>query len=187
MDRKERGAVAIITAISLLFVIVAVAMAVDIGDVVWRKRQVQGVVDLASLDAVQALGDRRDSSQTRCQQTLAYAQQSANRNDFDYSPPHTLTIQLGTMDPNTKVFTSLTDCYNVLDDPSSASAVMVMASRPVLFEFMPGSDTVTASAVSALDSQAQIGMGTSRARAQTSDTTLYDAMMGCMAQGGGNC
>ena len=187
MPRDERGVVAILTAISLAFVIVAVAMAVDVGDVVWRKRQVQGVVDLGSLDAVRALGDRRDSSQTRCQQTLNYARQSANRNNFAYSSPNTLTIQLGTMDPNTKVFTSLTNCSNPLDDPSSATAVMVTASAPVLFKFMPGSDTVAASAVSALDSTAQIGMGTSRARVQSGDTTLYDAMMGCMAQGGGTC
>src|SRR5439155_10174467 len=38
----ERGAVVIITAISMLMIMAALALAVDIGDLVWRKREIQG-------------------------------------------------------------------------------------------------------------------------------------------------
>src|SRR5438067_2833271 len=101
--QQERGAVAVLTAASMLMILAAVALSVDIGDMIWRQRQVQGVVDMASLDAVRALGDRRDTS-TRCTQALTYARQAGNRNNFDYSLSGlSLDVYLGTVDSTHKV------------------------------------------------------------------------------------
>src|SRR5258708_32237912 len=108
--QRGGGAVAVRPAASMLFVFAAVALSVDIGDIVWRQRQIQGVVDLASLDAVRALSDRRDPALTRCQQAVGYAQQSTARNNFDYSlSGYSLKVQLGTEDAS-RTWSMLVDC-----------------------------------------------------------------------------
>jgi uncharacterized membrane protein len=212
MRRDERGAVAILTAASMLLVMTAVAMAVDVGDVVWRKRQLQRTVDLASLDAVRALGDRRDATQTRCAQAGSYAQQSALRNNFGYANPgNSLSIELGTVDRATKTFTSLTDCSSVLDPPN-ATAVRVTGTTSVPFKFLPGTDGLSAQAVagvpaqsggcvgacstnncpspcdtSPVDARAEITIGTKLSRFDSSKSPLLDSLFGCLAKGGGTC
>jgi len=159
----ERGAVVIITAVSMLMIMAALALAVDIGDLVWRKREIQGVVDLGSLDAVRALSDQRDTTQTRCQQALAIARESALRNNFDYTTSgYGLDVQLGTVDPTTRAWNSLTNScqLNPTFNSSAANAVKVLASRPVMFSWLPGSDVIPGDAVSSMVSTADIGMGT---------------------------
>jgi uncharacterized membrane protein len=186
---QERGAVAVLTAASMLMVMAAVALSVDIGDMVWRQRQVQGVVDMASLDAVRALSDRRDAS-ARCTQALNYARQSAGRNNFDYSlAGYSLDVYLGTVD-STRKWTQLGSNSCNADptfDPSTANAVKVTASRPVLFRFMPGSNGVLASGISSSAGEGDIGMGTWAARVNTSYLTSFDKMMYCMGKGGAVC
>ena len=176
-----------LTAFSMLMVFAAVALSVDIGDMVWRQRQIQGVVDMASLDAVRALGDRRNPSQTRCAQALAYAQQSAQRNNFDYTQSGlSLSIQLGTVNSSTRAWSMLSDCTTNLD-PSSANAVKVTASRSVGFRFMPGNGGVQASAISSTVGEADLHMGTWAARASTTYISQYDKLLTCMGKGGGTC
>ena len=141
LRKEERGAIAIMTALSLAFVIAAAAMAIDVGHTVWTKRQLQGVADMASLDAVRALNDLRDGSQTRCAQALGYAQHAATRNNFNYSATgSSLSIQLGTVDQTTKVFTMLSNCTAAPLDPSTANAVLVTVTTTAL-----SSSTVAAS------------------------------------------
>jgi len=185
MKRDERGAVVIITAVSMLMILAAVALAVDIGDLVWRKREIQGVVDLASLDAVRALGDQRDTTQTKCAQALAIAQQAAQRNNFDYTK-YTLNVELGTVDPTTRVYTKATDCTSNFS-PAGVNAVKVFASRPVMFSWLPGSDTIPGDAVSSMVSTADIGMGTWAARLNVSNAPQLDKLFYCMGKGGGTC
>jgi uncharacterized membrane protein len=185
---SERGAVAIMTAVSMVFLIAAVALTVDIGDVVVRKRHLQKIADLASLDAVQALGPRRSSLQSRCVQALGLAQDSAKaRNSFDYTlPGNGVSIVLGTLDRTTKVFTPITDC-SVVTDPSTATAVKVTAITNVPFAFMPGSDNLSAVGISAMDARARFTIGTKLARFDSSKVPLLDALLGCAARGGGSC
>lgn len=185
IKRNERGAVVIITAFSMLMVMSALALAVDIGDLIWRKREIQGVVDLGSLDAVRALGDQRDTNQTKCAQALAIAQQSALRNNFDYTK-YSLSVQLGSVDPTTRVWTMLSDCTSNFS-PASANAVKVLASRPVMFSWLPGSDTIPGDAVSSMVSTADIGMGTYAARLNVSNAPQLDKLFYCMGKGGGTC
>jgi len=184
--QEERGSVMVLTAISMIFVVAAVAMSVDVGTAVWRKRQLQAIADLVSLDALQALTTQRDGSMTRCAQTLQIAQQSAIRNGFDYTKSgYSLGVQLGTVNTS-KVFTMLSDCASNLD-PSTATAVKVTVSRPVLFQFLPGTDTLSGTAVATQDGQAQIAMGTWLARFNTSNSPILDKIIGCLGKGGGTC
>jgi uncharacterized membrane protein len=189
MKRDERGAVVILTAISMLMIISAVALAVDIGDLVWRKREIQGIVDLASLDAVRALGDQRNTTLTRCQQATTIAQQSALRNNFSYTTSgYTLDVQLGTVDPTTRVWSLLGDCgTNPAFNSSAANAVKVLASRPVMFSWLPGSDQIPGEGVSSIVPTADLHMGTWAARASTTYLSQYDKLLTCMGKGGGTC
>lgn len=188
LRRDEHGAVIIITAISMLMILSAVALAVDIGDLVWRKRQIQGVVDLASLDAVRALSDQRDASQDRCAQAVTLAQQSASRNNFDYSASgFSLSVQLGTVDPTTKAWSMLTDCVPNAVGSAAANAVKVIASRPVLFSWLPGSDNVLGTGIATTNAKADIAMGTWLAKFSTSNSTPLDKLLFCMGTGGGTC
>jgi uncharacterized membrane protein len=186
--QQERGAVAVLTAASMLFVLAAVALSVDIGDMIWRQRQVQGIVDMASLDAIRALGDRRDTS-SRCSQALTYAQQAANRNSFDYSlSGWSLTVYLGTVDAS-RNWTQLGNSCNsdTTYNPTSATAVRVVAKRPVAFGFMPGSDDVLADAIATTTGLADLHMGTWAARVNTTYLSQYDKLLTCMGKGGGTC
>jgi uncharacterized membrane protein len=177
----------IITAISMLMLLSAVALSVDIGDLIWRQRQLQGIVDLGSLDAVRALGDQRDTSQTRCGQALAIARQSAAKNNFTYSASgFSLQVQLGTVSQTTRAWSMLTDCTSNLN-PSAANAVKVIALRPVLFSWLPGSDNVLASGISSTVAEADLGMGTWAARVNTTYLSQYDKLMYCLGRGGGTC
>ena len=185
---EQRGAIAILTALSMVFVIAAVAMAVDVGHTVWTQRSLQGVADLASLDAVRALNDLRDGSQTRCSQALAYAQHAASRNNFNYaSTGNSLSIELGTVDQTTKAFTMLSNCTAAPLDPSTANAVLVTVSSVQSFSFMPGSDSLTASATATSDAKAAIEMGTWLARFSTSNSSPLDKILFCLGNGGGTC
>jgi len=186
----ERGAVVIITAISMLMIMAALALAVDIGDLIWRKREIQGVADLGSLDAVRALGDQRDTAQTRCQQALVIAQQSALRNNFDYTTSgYKLDVQLGTVDPATRVWNALTNScqLNPTFNSPAANAVKVLASRPVMFSWLPGSSVIPGDAVSSMVPTADIGMGTWAARLNVSNAPQLDKLLYCMGKGGGTC
>jgi len=185
LRREERGAVIIITAISMLMLMSAMALAVDIGDLVWRKRQLQGIADLASLDAVRALGDQRDNTHTKCAQALQIAQAPAQRNNLDQAT-YPVSVELGTVDPTTRVWTRLTDCTSNFS-PAAANAVKVLASRSVLFSWLPGSDTIPADAVSSMASTADLGMGTWAARVNTSYLSTFDKLMYCGGRGGGIC
>jgi hypothetical protein len=98
-----------------------------------------------------------------------------------------LSIQLGTVDPSTKAFTVLSSCTSLTDDPASANAVKVIVSRPVMFQWLPGSQTVSTYAVSQTDAIAQIGMGTWMARFNTANSPILDKIVGCLGKGGGTC
>ena len=187
--QQERGAVAVLTAASMLMILSAVALSVDIGDMIWRQRQVQGVVDLASMDAVRALGDRRDTS-TRCTQALTFARATADRNNFSYSlSGYSLDVYLGTEDSNRNWTQLGTNSCNTdpTYNPTSANAVKVVASRPVLFQFLPGSNNVLGTAIATTVGQADLHMGTWTARASTTYLSQYDKVLTCLGKGGGTC
>src|SRR6266487_57847 len=99
---EQRGTISVLAGISLIFVIPAAALTVDIGQAAWKKRSLQRLVDVVSLDAVRAVGDRRSGS-TGCDGVATtFAQQSATRNGFDYANTalgNAMTVEIGVGDP----------------------------------------------------------------------------------------
>lgn len=55
--RSERGAISITAAAGLATAILAAALAVDLGRLVWSRRDLQAVADLAAIDAVRSFGE----------------------------------------------------------------------------------------------------------------------------------
>jgi len=110
--QSQRGSISILAAMSLVFVIASAALAVDVGQAAWQKRSLQKTTDVIALDAVRALGDRKDS--VNCVSVAqTYAQNSATRNSFDYTNAalgNSLTVETGYADNSTKTFSTSSNC-----------------------------------------------------------------------------
>ena len=149
----ERGAVLIFAGLGLVISILAAALAVDVGSVIWRKRDLQVVADLAATDTAQALAMLGSFNQTDAQ---LFAEESADRNAFDHAAPgNRLVAVLGTFDPATN------PAFVPVLDPALADAVQVTARRQVPYNFVPGGNTVTVDAVASFggDPRAQFSIG----------------------------
>ncbi len=141
----ERGAVLVFAAVGLVVAIFAAAMAIDVGSVIWRKRDLQVVADLAATDTAQQLATLAGGpTQTAAEQL---ARESATRNDFAFAATgNSLVVELGTFGP-TGGF--------VLSAPADATAVQVTARRLVDHTFFPGDTgtTVTTRAVASFTNE----------------------------------
>lgn len=181
---EQRGAISILAGISLIFVIGSAAMTVDIGQVAWQKRSLQRVVDVVSLDAVRALGDRRDPLADPYARALQFAQQSATRNEFDWANTaagNSLAIELGIADAATKVFTpALPAQYG------SANAVRVTAMHRTDHHFMPGSVVVENVAIAMTESEATFSIGSRLASIDTTSTPVLNGVLSQMLGGAVN-
>src|SRR6266540_4311170 len=115
---EQRGSISVLAGISLIFVIGSAAMTVDIGQATWKKRSLQRLVDVVSLDAVRAVGDRRSAITNCLDVATQFAQEASTRNGFDYANSalgNAMTVEVGWADTKTKAFTvypspSMTDC-----------------------------------------------------------------------------
>ncbi|HWH34166.1 MAG TPA: TadG family pilus assembly protein [Acidimicrobiales bacterium] len=163
----ERGAVLILSAVGLAIALLSAAMAVDVGSVIWRKRDLQVVADLAAQDAAQTLGTLPAPTDADAQ---VLAEESAARNDFDFvTAGNGLSAVVGTFDPATG-FTPTTI------DPN---AVQVTAAREVPYTFVPGSNTVTVKAVAEFTNvaRAAFSIGSSLATFDASNSTILGPLL----------
>lgn len=145
----ERGAVLVFAAVGIVVAILAAAMAIDVGSVIWRKRDLQVVADIAAADTAKQLAVAPSVTQVVADQL---GREAASRNDFDFTTTgNSLTVVLGTYD------SSRTPAFAALPAPDVAlsNAVQVVAVREVPFNFAPGSNTVTTKAVASFDSEAR--------------------------------
>ena len=175
---EQRGAISLMAALSLLFVIPATALTVDIGQAAWKKRDLQKMVDVVSLDAVRALGDRRNPLVDHYVQTLDIARKSATRNGFDYAnvaQGNSLTVELGLADAATKAFTVLTAAQY-----STANAVRVTGTHRNDNRFMPGNIALTTQAIAMVDQVATFSLGSRLARLDTSTSPIFNSLLGGM-------
>lgn len=175
---EQRGAISVLAALSLLFVMASAAMSVDIGHAAWQKRSLQRLVDVVSLDAVRAVGDRRDPLVDHYVQALGIAQLSATRNDFDYTDTaagNSLVVELGLADAATKVFTPVASgAY------ATANAVRVTATHRSDHKFIPGNIGLTTQAVAMVDQVASFSVGSRLARLDTSTSPIFNNVLGQM-------
>jgi len=151
---QQRGSISILAAMSLVFVIASAALAVDVGQAAWKKRSLQKTTDVIALDAVRALGDRKDS--VNCVSVAqTYAQNSATRNGFDYTNSglgNSLTVETGHADSSTKAFSTSSSC-------STANAVRITGTSRSDNRFAPGNVGLTTQSIAMVDPQATYSLG----------------------------
>ena len=172
---EQRGAISILAGMSLIFVVASAALTVDIGQASWKKRDLQKMVDVVSLDAVRALGDRKDSVIDAYTKAVQFAQESATRNGFDYANTalgNSLTVEIGTADSATKAFTVV--------GPSSytqANAVRITATSRSDNRFMPGNIAITTQAVSMVDPLATFMIGSKLVSLDSTTSPLLNQVL----------
>ena len=172
---EQRGAISVLAALSLVFVVISAAMTVDIGQATWQKRSLQRLADVVSLDAVRALGDRKDPLTDTYTKVLQFAQQSATRNEFSYSDTahgNSLTVEIGMADVTTKTFTPVAP-----SDYGIANAVRVTTTHRNDNLFMPGSIPVTTQAVSMVSPESTFSIGSRLIRVNSTTSPLLNAVL----------
>src|SRR5206468_6222768 len=106
--QDERGAILILSALFLVVMVLAAALALDIGLEGVDKRSDHRVADLAALDAARALNDTvlPCVDATRFATATLAANQSALRNGFNpLASGNSLSLDVGTWNPATKIYT----------------------------------------------------------------------------------
>ena len=178
---RQRGSISILAAMSLVFVIASAALAVDVGQAAWRKRSLQKTTDVISLDAVRALGDRKDS--VNCVSVAqTYAQNSATRNGFAYSNAalgNSMTVETGYAVSSTKAFSTSTDC-------NTANAVRITATSRSDNRFAPGSVGLTTQSIAMVDPQATYSLGSKLVSLDSTTSPILNTVLQGMLGGGVN-
>lgn len=172
--RRQRGSVLIIAAATLTVMLLATALAVDIGRISWEQRRLQLVADLAAMEAALTLGDCSQNVGVPLSVATAAATASATRNDYAGDP---LGVRLGTMS------TDASGVRNFAPSPGNVEAVEVTASKLVpksmiLPGVLVGEQRLTAVAVSRTQAVATLQVGSFLLRLDTSTSPLLNALLG---------
>ncbi len=178
---EQRGAISILAALSLVFVIASAAMTVDIGQAAWKKRDLQKVLDVVSLDAVRAVGDRKPANGCDTY-AVQLAQEAADRNDFDYDNTalgNSMGVSIGVADAATKTFTVTTDC-------NAANAVRITGTTRSDNNFMPGNVGLDTEAIAMMDGKASFMLGSKLVSVDSTTSPILNAVLGDMLGGAVN-
>jgi len=163
--RDDRGAVLVLTALSLGFIIAAVAFTIDLGRQIERRRDMQAIADVVSLDMVRNLNGRTvNQINADSANWLLEQQRSAARNNFTASK---LTVSLGHVTTSNGVETFVVDTGDAVP-----TAVRVVASDHVDFFFSPGGGDVSRTAVAATDATVDYQLGSFLAGVTPSNTQI---------------
>ncbi len=139
--RDERGAILIISTIGVVVAVIATALSVDLGRLAQERRRNQKVADLAALDAVHDIANRQ-----------ARAQASAAGNNFPTGPGYSVVADLGKM------------AGGSFQVDAAGDAVRVTVTSPFSNAFLPGSRSVSATAIARVREDAGFSIGSSVAR-----------------------
>lgn len=175
----ERGAVMLLTGVAMVGVIASTAIAVDIGHAVEFKKDLQGDADLAALEAVRALSDRKGEGGLAPQaHAEKLAKESLLRNGFDANDSDNIwTVVLGNVNSATRVFVPAVNL-------ATANAVKVTLTGPIDWSFQPGGRTYSVEGIAEAPSGvsesavAGISVGSWLARLDTSKSTVLNNVLG---------
>lgn len=141
LARDEDGSISLLTGVAMTALIGATALAVDVGRIAWADREVQSTADLAALDAVRAVGDRRDPLRSSTVHATALAQDALRRNagflELAEATP-TLGVTIGWWDVDARTFSP---------GVSPANAVEVIADATLDQSVFPGAREVRGAAI----------------------------------------
>jgi uncharacterized membrane protein len=183
----ERGAVMLLTGVAMVGVIASTAIAVDIGHAVEFKKDLQGDADLAALDAVRALSDRKGEGGLAPQvHAQKLAKESLLRNGFDANDSGNIwTVVLGNINSATRVFVPAANL-------ATANAVKVTLTGPIDWSFQPGGRTYSVEGIAEAPSGvsesavAGIALGSWVANLDTSKSAILNSVLGGFLGGGLN-
>lgn len=119
---SQRGAIGLMAALTLGLALVFLLLVVDSGRLYLEKRKLQGIADMAALEAVQRNGNCVPATNT----APTFAGASATRNGYVIPPGNALDVRCGVLTTdanNLRVFSQ---------DSTKTDAIQVIASRPVL-------------------------------------------------------
>lgn len=131
---RQRGAVGLVAVLTLGMVLVFMLLVVDSSRLYLEKRQLQGIADMAALEAVQRKGDCLPATNT----APTYAGASAVRNGYVIPPANALIVKCGVLTTgatNQRVFSA---------DATKTDAIQVTASRPIMTSVAGGSGRCSA-------------------------------------------
>lgn len=185
---RQRGAIGLTAALTLGLALVFLLLVIDSGRLYLEKRKLQGIADMAALEAVQRNGNCLPATNT----APVYAGASATRNGYVIPPGNALNVNCGTLTTNAsnlRVFSA---------DATRTDAIQVIASRPVLTSVAGGvwslfngnaynlMTQLTAKAVAApkiLPPQAQLTIKTTVATVNSTNSPALDLLFGKLLGG----
>jgi uncharacterized membrane protein len=170
---RDRGAVLVVVALSMGFLLAATALTVDLGRLMMRRRDVQNVADVVALDLVRRLDGRTHDEILADPSPVGFAAtivSSRTQNDFAADGRRQLVVSLGTM----------TSTGFVADANGAAipSAVKVIASDDVDYFFMPGTGTVSRTAVAQREPSACFALGSYALSMSSANSALLNGILG---------
>lgn len=163
-SNDERGAVFVFVAIAMVVLLASTAMAVDIGQLTDKNRDLQAVADVVALDAARVI-DGRTFSEVSGPVTDA-AHDSAARNDF---PVAQLVVELGA-----KV--GAADFVPTTAPNAVPNAVRITAADTVDFTFAPGDRGTNRQATAVQEATVGFSVGSFLASVDTRGNAILDAV-----------
>lgn len=171
-DRGDRGAVLPLMAVAIGVLILAAALAVDIGRETDTNRNLQSIADLASIDAVRSMtGDTAANQQAVVE---AVALLSAARNSHG-GVDDVLTVELGFVDD--------TGTFTPAAPTEVPNAVRVTADRPIDFIFANGGQDLSRRAVATRSAMAALTIGSFAASLDAASVPLLNDVLGSQLGG----
>lgn len=168
----ERGSVLIMVAVSLLVIVTATALTVDLGRISTLRRDLQNVADATALDLVRLVDGRTAGEITLASSWNATRSASLARNGFTPGGDKQVTVQLGSYDVASEVFTPVSSAAVI------PSAVLVVAADRVSYQFAPGGTATSRRAVAANRASAGFQVGSFAARLDSANSPLLSALLG---------
>jgi uncharacterized membrane protein len=170
--QDERGAVLVFVALAMVVLIGSTALAVDIGQLTNKNRDLQAVADAISLDAARAIdGSNVGVLLAQTGPVTLAAQDSARRNgEFPFD---LLDIELGSI--------TGTDPFVPATDPAAIpNAVRVTANDTVDFSFAPGERSTDRQASAVREATESVGfsVGSFLASVDTRGNVLLNSIFG---------
>lgn len=166
--RSERGAVTLVVAITMVALMGAASLALDIGLARVGVRDMQAVADLVALDQAKLIDGRTTALLEADPAWRAAAAASLSRNSDAYPAP-ALTLVLGRVSAGEFVVTSAGEVPN---------AVRVTSSGTVDYMLRDDSEQVSRSAVAVNDKTACIAVGSYAAQIKRNSASLLTSLIG---------
>lgn len=176
---EERGAVLVVTAVAMVAMIGATALAVDVGQVTNNNRTLQAKADVIAMDAGRAVSGGTAASLSGASGAVVTAVQgSATRNDIPFAK---LTVDLGTLSGTTFTLIAtpvLNGAIQTVTSTSVPSAVRVTASGTVNFAFQKGSNTTNRAATAVRQATGGFSIGSWLASVPAGGDGVLNALFG---------